>query len=96
MAIKYNNIFYSQGPPNFTKFGIFGLKANHLATLVNTPLRIQTQIPLLSVHPTLSSPTHVPDAHIESAVQKLPGRRNLGQIQRNWKSLKSGADSTEL
>jgi hypothetical protein len=32
---KYNNTITFQGPQNFTKIGIFGLKTNHLATLVN-------------------------------------------------------------
>jgi hypothetical protein len=31
MFIKYSSF---QGPPNFTKIGIFGLKTNHLATLI--------------------------------------------------------------
>jgi hypothetical protein len=34
MVIKYTNKF--QGPPKFTQVGIFGLKTNHLATLVQT------------------------------------------------------------
>jgi hypothetical protein len=33
MAIKYINIFQFKDPPKFTQIGIFGLKANHLATL---------------------------------------------------------------
>jgi hypothetical protein len=28
--------FPSQGPPNLTQIGIFGLKINHLATLVGS------------------------------------------------------------
>jgi hypothetical protein len=28
--------FLIQGPPNYTKIGIFGLKTNHLATLTQT------------------------------------------------------------
>jgi hypothetical protein len=33
MVIKCNNIFYVV-PSNFTQIGIFGLKTNHLATLI--------------------------------------------------------------
>jgi hypothetical protein len=36
MVIKYTNIYHSKALPNLPKFGIFGLKANHLATLVGT------------------------------------------------------------
>jgi hypothetical protein len=35
MAIKYIDIRYPvQRPPKFTQIGIFGLKINHLATLI--------------------------------------------------------------
>jgi hypothetical protein len=34
MVIKYTKIFPLQDPTNFTQIGIFGLKTNHLATLV--------------------------------------------------------------
>jgi hypothetical protein len=34
MVIKYTKIFHLQDPPKFTQIGIFGLKTNHLATLV--------------------------------------------------------------
>jgi len=34
-------------------------------------------LPDLTVQPILSSPWQVPDEHIASEVQKLPGRRNL-------------------
>jgi hypothetical protein len=34
MAIKYNNIYHSEALQNLPKFGIFGLKTNHLATLL--------------------------------------------------------------
>jgi hypothetical protein len=30
MAIKYKNIFQSQGPPTFTQIGIFGMKTKHI------------------------------------------------------------------
>jgi hypothetical protein len=30
----YTNIYHSKAPKNLPKFGIFGLKPNHLATLV--------------------------------------------------------------
>jgi hypothetical protein len=33
MAVKYANIFHCKTLQNFTQFGIFGLKINHLATL---------------------------------------------------------------
>jgi hypothetical protein len=33
MAIKYTNIYHSKALQNLPKFGIFGLKTNHLATL---------------------------------------------------------------
>jgi hypothetical protein len=33
MVIKYANIFYSKALQNLPKFGIFGFKTNHLATL---------------------------------------------------------------
>jgi hypothetical protein len=36
MAIKYINIFPSEAPKMFFKLGIFGLKTNHLATLVES------------------------------------------------------------
>jgi hypothetical protein len=31
---KINQLFTFQGPPKFTQIGIFGLKRNHLATLL--------------------------------------------------------------
>jgi hypothetical protein len=34
MAIKYINFFQSKALQNLPKIGIFGLKTNHLATLV--------------------------------------------------------------
>jgi hypothetical protein len=34
MAIKYISIFHSKARKFFPKIGIFGLKTNHLATLV--------------------------------------------------------------
>jgi hypothetical protein len=34
MAIKYINIFQSEVPKFFSQIGIFGLKANHVATLI--------------------------------------------------------------
>jgi hypothetical protein len=43
MAVKYSKwsqnltTLSMQGPPNFTKIGIFGLKTNHLATLMCRP-----------------------------------------------------------
>jgi hypothetical protein len=33
MVIKYTNIYYSKALQNLPKFGIFGLKTKHLATL---------------------------------------------------------------
>jgi hypothetical protein len=33
MVIKYSNIYHSKALQNLPKFGIFGLKTNHLATL---------------------------------------------------------------
>jgi hypothetical protein len=34
MVIKYTNIFHSKVVQNLPKIGIFGLKINHLATLM--------------------------------------------------------------
>jgi hypothetical protein len=34
MVIKYTNIYHSKALRNLPKFGIFGLKTNHQATLV--------------------------------------------------------------
>jgi hypothetical protein len=34
MTIEYASIFYSKALQKFTQIGIFGLKTNHLATLV--------------------------------------------------------------
>jgi hypothetical protein len=34
MAIKYINIFEPQAAQKFAQIGIFGLKINHLATLI--------------------------------------------------------------
>jgi hypothetical protein len=39
MVIKYNNIYHSKALQNLPKFGIFGLKTNHLATLLSTTTR---------------------------------------------------------
>jgi hypothetical protein len=38
MVIKYTNIYHSKAIKNLPKFGIFGLKTNHLETLfgINT------------------------------------------------------------
>jgi hypothetical protein len=36
MVITYNNIYHSKALQNLPKFGIFGLKTNHLATLPPT------------------------------------------------------------
>jgi hypothetical protein len=36
MATKYTNIFHCQTLQNLPKIGIFGLKINHVATLVNS------------------------------------------------------------
>jgi hypothetical protein len=42
MAIKYTNKIYQHLPlqdrPKFTQIGIFGLKTNHLATLLENAL----------------------------------------------------------
>jgi hypothetical protein len=40
MVIKYTNIYHSKAFQNFTKIGIFGLKTNHLATLLSELLAI--------------------------------------------------------
>jgi hypothetical protein len=34
MAIEYTNLFHFKAPQNLDKYLIFGLKINHLATLV--------------------------------------------------------------
>jgi hypothetical protein len=34
MVIKYTNIYHSKALQHLPKFGIFGLRTNHLATLV--------------------------------------------------------------
>jgi hypothetical protein len=36
MAVNYTKHFPFQGPPEYTQLGIFGMKINHLATLVST------------------------------------------------------------
>jgi hypothetical protein len=36
VSIKYTNIFHCKFPPKFSQIWIFGLKTNHLATLVET------------------------------------------------------------
>jgi hypothetical protein len=36
MVIKYTNIYHSKALQNLPKFGIFGLKTNHLATLAGS------------------------------------------------------------
>jgi hypothetical protein len=42
MSVKYSqwtlnsSTFSNQGPPKFSEIGIFGLKTNHLATLVSS------------------------------------------------------------
>jgi hypothetical protein len=36
MVIKFTDIYHSRALQNLPKFGIFGLKTNHLATLVAT------------------------------------------------------------
>jgi hypothetical protein len=38
MVIKYTNIYHSKALQNLPKFGLFGLKTNHLATLVHGEL----------------------------------------------------------
>jgi hypothetical protein len=42
MNIKYTNIYHSKAIQNFPKFGIFGLKTNHLATLVAAGWALQS------------------------------------------------------
>jgi hypothetical protein len=37
MVIKYTKILHCKTLQNFPKIGIFGLKTNHLATLVDSP-----------------------------------------------------------
>jgi hypothetical protein len=45
MVIKYNKIFYIlQDPPKFTQIWIFGLKRNHLATLLSPGCRRVVQL----------------------------------------------------
>jgi hypothetical protein len=36
MVKKYTNIYHSKARQNLPKFGIFGLKTNHLATLMES------------------------------------------------------------
>jgi hypothetical protein len=36
MVIKYTKYFPQQDPPKFTQIWIFGLKTNHLATLLGS------------------------------------------------------------
>jgi hypothetical protein len=38
VSIKYNNIFHCKTLQNLPKFGFFGLKTNHLATLLPLPI----------------------------------------------------------
>jgi hypothetical protein len=42
MAKEYTNPFYSKALKNLPKLGFFGLKINHLATLVKTGLKSKT------------------------------------------------------
>jgi hypothetical protein len=39
MVIKYTSLYHSKALQNLPKFGIFGLKTNHLATLFVTNRR---------------------------------------------------------
>jgi hypothetical protein len=39
MVIKYTNIYHSKALQNLPKFGILGLKTNHLATLLTSTER---------------------------------------------------------
>jgi hypothetical protein len=48
-ALRYTNIFHSKSLQNIPKFGIFGLKINHLATLIPTRRRSEQSVSLLSV-----------------------------------------------
>jgi hypothetical protein len=41
MVIKYTNIYHSKVLQNSPKFGIFGLKANNLATLGHLQIRME-------------------------------------------------------
>jgi hypothetical protein len=45
MAIKYINLFQSKALELLTQIGIFGLKINHLATLLAEARRLRTYVP---------------------------------------------------
>jgi hypothetical protein len=50
MVIKYTNIYHSNALQNIPKFGIFGLKINHLATLICTYTRATKMDEISSEH----------------------------------------------
>jgi hypothetical protein len=52
MAKEYTNLFPLEGPRNFTQVWIFGLKRNHLATLVLTSSFSSKLIFALLVNPS--------------------------------------------
>jgi hypothetical protein len=58
MIIKYNNIFYSKALQILPKYGFFGLKPNHLATLLNSPFLPLPHYILIFCH-ILTSPKNV-------------------------------------
>jgi hypothetical protein len=47
MAIKYHNIVHSNALQILTKLGIFGLKTNHLATLLLGQVRLVSDVYIL-------------------------------------------------
>jgi hypothetical protein len=57
MVIKYTNIYHSNALQNLPKFGIFGLKTNHLATLLVGIFLIWQPCPALErISPTPAIP----------------------------------------
>jgi hypothetical protein len=50
IVIKYTNIYYSKALQNLPKFGIFGLKTNHLATLIGVRIRRPSAIVNIAIN----------------------------------------------
>jgi hypothetical protein len=71
MAIKYRyQHFPFQGPPKYTQFGIFGLKLNHLATLVPSQFKSR---PFLRVFLVPMAPTMDRSVRRDFSFHKLNG-----------------------
>jgi hypothetical protein len=82
MVIKYTKIFYCKTLKNLPKFGFFGLKTNHLATLMYMCTVCANKIWTKNFTPQKVDANNFPQKMYAAAVAQQKGKKNKRQSQK--------------